>query len=145
LANSAVHNFVYPCNDDRFEEVNVYYHLDRTQRKLQSLGFIGTGGIMNKAVSAHAHHFAGCNAYYHPISQGLHFGDFNDLADCGGAPPLYDAAEDADVVVHEYGHAIHDNQVPGWGFGPYPISEQTGAMGEGFSDFLSASMSILAS
>jgi hypothetical protein len=26
-----------------------------------------------------------------------------------------DDAEDADVILHEYGHAIQDNQVPGFG------------------------------
>src|SRR3712207_7035090 len=26
-----------------------------------------------------------------------------------------DDAEDADIILHELGHAIHDNQVPGWG------------------------------
>ena len=52
----------------------------------------------------------------------LHFGD-------GGV----DDAEDADVVVHEYGHSIQDNQVPGWG--PGGNTEQR-AMGEGFGDFL---------
>ncbi len=42
-----------------------------------------------------------------------------------------DDAEDAEVILHEYGHAIHDAQVPGWG-----DEHQGGAMGEGWGDFL---------
>ena len=41
----------------------------------------------------------------------LHFGD-------GGV----DDAEDADIVLHEYGHSIQDNQVPGYGPGSTPSS-----------------------
>ena len=54
----------------------------------------------------------------------LHMGD-------GGV----DDAEDADVIVHELGHAIQDAQVPG--FGPGTKTEQA-AIGEGFGDFLAA-------
>jgi hypothetical protein len=42
-----------------------------------------------------------------------------------------DDGEDAEVILHEYGHAIHDAQVPGWG-----STAEGGAMGEGFGDFL---------
>jgi hypothetical protein len=73
----------------------------------------------------------------------VHFGDFDDPNQCFGPsppPPLTDAAEDADVTIHEYGHAIHGNQIPGWSFGPYPLSEEAGAMGEGFGDFLAGVM-----
>ncbi|MCI0563972.1 MAG: M36 family metallopeptidase, partial [Nitrososphaera sp.] len=45
-----------------------------------------------------------------------------------------DDAEDADIILHEYGHAIQDAQVPG--FGP---SGEARAMGEGFGDYLAAS------
>ena len=41
-----------------------------------------------------------------------------------------DNAEDADVIVHEYGHAIQDGIVPGFGSTP-----EAAAMGEGFSDY----------
>ena len=45
-----------------------------------------------------------------------------------------DDAEDADIILHEYGHAIQDDQVPGFG-----ASAQAGAMGEGFGDYLAGS------
>jgi hypothetical protein len=123
-------DFVYTCEDDRFEEVMVYYHLDATQRKLQSLGFFGQSAILAKPIPAHAHYFNDCNAFYDPVDRGLHFGD-GDICTY-----LSDAAEDADVIVHEYGHAIQDDQIPAWGFGSAAATEEAWAMGEGFSDFL---------
>jgi hypothetical protein len=96
--------------------------------------------VLNRPISAHAHYFAGCNAFFSPINRGIHFGDFNDPGGCGGTALFHDGAEDADVIIHEYGHAIHDDQVPGWGFGPYPLAEEAGAMGEGFGDFLAGVM-----
>ncbi len=35
----------------------VYYHVDTTQRKLQSLGFTGTSAILDEPVPAHAHYY----------------------------------------------------------------------------------------
>ena len=45
-----------------------------------------------------------------------------------------DDAEDAEIILHEYGHAIQDDQVPGWG-----QHEEGSAMGEGFGDYNAAS------
>ena len=42
-----------------------------------------------------------------------------------------DDAEDAEVIVHEYGHAVHDAQVPGFG-----SSLDAGSIGEAFGDYL---------
>ena len=134
LASEASLNFVYGCNDDRFEEAMVYYHLDTTQRKIQSLGFSGTAGIVDRPIPAHAHYFSDCNAFYDPADRGVHFGD-SDICTYKA-----DAAEDADVIVHEYGHAVQDDQVPAWGFGAAAEAEEAWAMGEGFSDFLAAAM-----
>jgi len=135
-ANEASRNYIYACNDDRFEEVMVYRHLDAVQRKIQALGFAGDRGILDHAIPAHAHYYSGCNAFYDPVDRGLHFGDSN----AGGCSPDTDAAEDGDVIVHEYGHAIQDNQVPAWGFGAPLAVEQAAAMGEGFGDFLAAAV-----
>ena len=62
------------------------------------------------------------NSYYDASTDLLIFGS-------GGV----DDAEDAEIVLHEYGHAVQDAQVPGFGFGG-----DTGAMGEGFGDFQAA-------
>jgi hypothetical protein len=144
LANEPSRNYVYLCNDDRFEETMVYHHLDRTQRKLQALGFTGASGVVQRPVSAHAHYMPDCNAFFDPTNRALHFGDFNGDAffpvGCGGAPPLHDSAEDADWIIHEYGHAVLDDQIPGFSFGPFPAAEQAASIGEGFGDFLAAAM-----
>ena len=126
----------YDCDDDRFEEVMVYYHVDAMQRKMQSLGFTGETGIYESPIPAHAHYFSGCNAFYSPIDRGIHFGDSDD----SGCALNTDVAEDADVIIHEYAHAIQDNQVPAWGFGTASQTEQASAMGEGFGDFLAGAI-----
>ena len=108
--------FQFQRNPDSFEDVNVYFHLDQNQRYIQGLGFTN---INNRIQEADTHGLSGAdNSHYIPSSKRLAFGD-------GGV----DDAEDADVVVHEYGHSIQDNIVPGWGGG------QEGAMGEGFGDY----------
>ena len=47
-----------------------------------------------------------------------------------------DDGEDAEVIEHEYGHAVQNDQVPGFGSSP-----QGGAMGEGFGDYLASALS----
>lgn len=135
-ADEPSRNYTYSCTDDRFEEVMVYYHVDTVQRKIQSLGYSGQSGIIERPIPAHAHYFDSCNAFYDPASRGIHFGD----GDSGSCTMKADAAEDADVIVHEYGHAIQDDQVPAWGFGSADQAEQAWAMGEGFSDFLTGAV-----
>ncbi|RME52661.1 MAG: hypothetical protein D6795_06475, partial [Deltaproteobacteria bacterium] len=112
--------FNFTRSDDRFEEVVVYHAVDQAQRYIQ--GILGFTDVNNRSIPAHAHYFSDQNAFYSRDDKGLHFGD-------GGV----DAGEDADVVLHEYGHAIQEDQVPGWG--PSWNTEQR-AMGEGFGDFL---------
>jgi hypothetical protein len=63
------------------------------------------------------------NSFYSPGTSTLSFGT-------GGV----DDAEDAEIILHEYGHAIQDAQVPGWG-----EVEEAMAMGEGFGDYFAAS------
>jgi hypothetical protein len=66
-----------------------------------------------------------------PVGAGyIEFGD-------GGV----DDAEDADIILHEYGHALHDNSAPGVYFGDADngYGNETAAMGEGFGDYWAAS------
>ena len=117
-----VHN--YPRSDDRFEEVVVYYHVDASQRYIQSLGFTN---VNNRSTPAHAHfgfaYQGGPNAFYSPANGGLHFFDI-----------FVDIAEDGEVVVHEYGHAVLDNVIPTlW-------SDESGGLHEGFADYLAGTL-----
>jgi hypothetical protein len=112
---------------DRFEALMTYFHIDRAQRYIQRLGF-GTGGargIVKRSQVAVADAFRADNSFYSPVTRRIKFGS-------GGV----DDAEDADVIVHEYGHAIQDAQVRGFGNG-----SQAGAIGEGFGDYWAAAMS----
>ena len=47
-----------------------------------------------------------------------------------------DDAEDAEVILHEYGHAIQDSQSR-----RLRRSEEAGAIGEGFGDYWAATVS----
>ena len=48
--------------------------------------------------------FKADNSFYSPATRKIKYGS-------GGV----DDAEDADVILHEYGHSIQDDQVPGFG------------------------------
>src|SRR5262249_35751151 len=57
------------------------------------------------------------------------------FSDSGPCRP--DRGEDGHAITHEYGHAIQNDQVPGWGVtNPITNRQETGAMGEGFGDTL---------
>jgi len=115
--------FVFTRTESGFEDVLVYYFVDMTQRYIQSLGF---DNVNNESQTSDPHGADGAdNSYYFPGSDAIAWGE-------GGV----DDAEDADVILHEYGHAIQHDQVPGWGGG------DEGAMGEGFGDYWAGSHSL---
>lgn len=107
-----------------FEALMAYYHLTETQKHIQSLGFTNA---LNRQLQVNADWFDEDNSFYDPAMAQIFYGT-------GGV----DDAEDADVIVHEYGHAVQDAQVPGFG-----ASDDGGAMGEGFGDYLAGAMSSL--
>jgi Zn-dependent metalloprotease len=114
--------FNYTRDNVRFEQVMAYYHIDRTQRYIQSLGF---SNVNNRQQKVKISTFSYDNSYYNPSNGAISLGR-------GGV----DDGEDADVIVHEYGHSVQDNQVPGFG-----SSLESGSMGEGFGDYLAFTMS----
>ena len=126
-ANEPTRIYNYDRNDPRFEQVVVYYAVDQMQAYFHSLGFDDdagptANGIRDFPTMAHAHWFTADNSFYSTGNDAIHFGD-------GGV----DDAEDADIIAHEYGHAVQHDQNPNWGGG------EMGAMGEGFGDYLAAS------
>jgi Zn-dependent metalloprotease len=124
-ARSATNEFRYTRYDDRFEEVMAYYHIDSVQRYIQSLGFTGNKGILDRPIKVNAHGTQDDNSYYDPSPgrKDLTFGD-------GGV----DDAEDAEIILHEYGHAVQDAIISGFG-----QAHEGGAMGEGFGDYWAGS------
>ncbi len=112
-------DFLYEPDDPRFKEVMVYYHIDATQRYLQSLGYSDRNdppnGIRDRVTYASPHWFAQDQSFYSVSDDALHFGD-------GG----WADALDPDIIVHEYGHALLHDLAPAWGGG------EMEAIGEGF-------------
>jgi hypothetical protein len=120
---------------DAFEGLMAYYHIDRTQHYIQGLGFTkaNDAAIDDRRQIAIADHrmppvLGQDNSFYSPLDHKLRYGD-------GGV----DDAEDGDVIVHEYGHALEDSQDPGFGCRTGAFCE-AGALAEGFGDYVSAMM-----
>jgi hypothetical protein len=120
--------FVYTRNQDQFEQTMAYYWITQAQHYLQSLGFGSTFPAVNqRQVSVRIDQFGGDNSFFRDTKTDITYGK-------GGV----DDAEDAEVIVHEYGHSVQDAQIPG--FGPKG-AEEAGAIGEGFSDYLAEEVS----
>jgi subtilisin-like proprotein convertase family protein len=121
-------SLVFDREQDAFEDVHAYFHIDRSQRYVQSLGYTGSRAIAPYAIDVDAHATSGTdNSFFLPsltsIGRGtLFFGE-------GGT----DDAEDADLLIHEYGHALLEWIAPGT-FGGANTSEAR-ALGEGFGDY----------
>ena len=118
---------LFDRSQPQFEEVNAYFHIDRVQRYLQSLGYTGARRLVAYAIPIDPHAAEGADSSYYiqgatPGEGTLYFGD-------GGT----DDAEDSDLMVHEFGHAIEDWIAPG-AFGGGNASESR-ALGEGFGDY----------
>ena len=119
-ARSNSRKFLFKRTQPAFKEVMVYFHIDRTQRYIQSLGF---DNVNRRSIRVNIAGLKDDNSFYSPVTKSLAFGT-------GGV----DDAEDAEIILHEYGHSVQDAQVPGFG-----ASDEAGAMGEGFGDYLAAS------
>ena len=121
-------------DDDAFEEVMIYHHIDSAQRFIQSLGF---DNIYNRRIVAYANAqppgipYTEVQAFFAPNFDVPGTGEM--AFGSGGV----DLAEDAEVIIHEYGHATQLNQVPF--FVANFESLETFAIGEGWSDFFAAS------
>jgi hypothetical protein len=127
---SNANDFNYPSNNDGFEAVMVYYHVDTLQRYIQNT--LGITTANNRQTEADAHDGIGGGGFYSPGDKGLHFGD--------SGPCRPDRAEDADCIYHEYNHAIIDNVKPGYGpwgvVNPTTGRRESRAIGEGCGDIL---------
>ena len=112
--------FDYDRSHPGFEAVMVYYHATQALLRLESLGFFLP---RLRSLRLDPHGFQGKdNSHYSPSGNWISFGT-------GGV----DDAEDADVIWHEYAHAIHYTIVQSWGGG------ECAALGEGYGDYWAAS------
>jgi hypothetical protein len=120
LAQSPTNVFRYTRSQDEFEQVMAYYWVTQAQQYIHSLGFGETRRpIDNGPQAVRIDQLGQDNSFAtdHPKDE-LRFGK-------GGV----DDAEDAEVILHEYGHAIHFSQ--NFSF----ASEEAGAISEGFGDY----------
>jgi hypothetical protein len=115
--------------DDRFEALMAYYHVNRAQNYLHHLGFAKetSNGINDRSQTVVADSLSADNSFYSPSTAQIDYGS--------GA---VDDAEDADVILHEYGHAMQDRQAPNFLASPGP---EAGALAEGSGDYWAAAMS----
>jgi Zn-dependent metalloprotease len=129
-AFSPTNTFAYTRNQDEFEQVMAYYWITEAQKYIQSLGFGTTRrAIDNQPQKVRINQYGADNSFEtdHPILE-IRYGK-------GGV----DDAEDAEVILHEYGHAIHSSQ--NFSF----ASEQAGAISEGFADYWAVTVSDIVS
>src|SRR4051812_9087014 len=125
-ATNAGGGFIFTRDQDQFEQIMAYYWITQAQRDIQSLGFGSTLPPVNRRqVAVRINQFGGDNSFFRDTKTDITLGK-------GGV----DDAEDAEVIVHEYGHSVQDAQVPGFG-----TTADSGAIGEGFGDYLAVSVS----
>jgi len=120
-------NFLFSVGDPRFSEVQLYYHMDRAHARFQALGYKGLDRPLEGVVwDAHA---AVIGPYFSPI----YFAGRGGIFFAPMLPSWLDAAWDADLIYHEYTHAIV-NSVVGASQG-----KSFRAVNEGFADYFSSS------
>lgn len=114
-------DFCYTRDDPRFEEANAFYHLNRFRGFIDSLGF---SGLAQYPLKVDVHGMDGLDqSAYSPVLDILSFGDGN-----------VDDAEDAAVMVHEYGHVLAHSALPSGNSGMERRSTE-----EGICDYLAGS------
>jgi hypothetical protein len=116
-------DFRMDSNRKGFEEVSAYYHVDRAMAYVEDLGYTGTRRIFHAPLAINARATREDDSQYNPSDRSLWFGT-GDVDD----------AEDGEVVLHEFGHALQDAICPDFG-----QSQEAAAMGEGFGDYFAAS------
>ncbi len=112
-------------NDRGFDEVEAYWAIDAAQRYIQNS--LGINNAANYQIHVAVHAFADDNSNYSSSGGGTGILNFGD----GGV----DDSQDAEIVWHEYGHAVLDNQAQ------ISFNGESGAIHEGWGDYLAATMS----
>ncbi|WP_433478892.1 M4 family metallopeptidase [Spirillospora sp. CA-142024] len=115
----------YHRDSDQFEQVMGYYWVTTAQRYLQHLGFGSALRPVNqRQIELRINQYGGDNSFFRGDKANITLGK-------GGV----DDAEDAEVIVHEYGHSVQDGQVTGFG-----TNLESGAIGEAFGDYLAVAV-----
>jgi Zn-dependent metalloprotease len=105
-----------------------YYWVTEAQKYIQSLGFGTTLRPVNKeSQDVRINQWGADNSFSWDKKDMMKFGK-------GGV----DDAEDAEVILHELGHAIQDSQQDPFGYG---ASFEARSIGEGFADYWAVTVS----
>ncbi len=120
-------NWTAKRGNNAFNDAMCYFHVDQNQRYIQSLGFTNSSSILAEPIPIDSDGVNGDDNSYYVYGGGVKYIAFGH----GGV----DDDEDADVILHEYGHALTHDIVPSWSGG------DTGAIGEGFGDYWGGSYS----
>ena len=124
-AYSPTSTFLYDRHADEFEQVMAYYWITEAQKYIQSLGFGTTRRPVNmQPQKLRINQWGVDNSFATDKQDEIRLGK-------GGV----DDAEDGEVILHEYGHAIHFAQ--GFQFS----TEEAGAISEGFGDYWAVTVS----
>ena len=124
-AYSPSNTFSFNRHDDEFEQTMAYYWVTEAQKYIQSLGFGSVLRPINmqpQLLRINQLGYDNSFATTQPRTE-LRFGK-------GGV----DDAEDAEVILHEYGHAIHFSQ-------NFDFDGDGGAISEGFGDYWAVTVS----
>ncbi|MCH8277075.1 MAG: hypothetical protein IIA50_06020, partial [Bacteroidetes bacterium] len=112
--------FRFTRNLSGFEAVNAYYHLDKSQRYVQSLGITD---LLNRPFSVNPQGTNRDDSFFFPDRNLVIFGT-------GGV----DDAEDASVLWHEYAHGLMEDGAPG-----LLSTLEGGSLHEGWADYWASS------
>ncbi len=121
-AESSPDGFRYTRSESGFEAVMAYYHIDKSQRHVQALGFFDR---QNNALPVNPRKSTEDNSFFLPGANKIELGT-------GGV----DDAEDSFVIWHEYGHALLEAGAPDLLGTP-----EGQALHEGWADYWAASYS----
>lgn len=123
LARLTTNNYCFTRDSAYFEEVNVFYHLNLFRSFIDSIGF---SNLANYQLKVDAHGMDGLDqSAYSPGLDILSYGIGN-----------VDDGEDANVIVHEYGHVLTHSALP---FGNSGMERKS--VEEGICDYLAGSYS----
>lgn len=117
--------FNYTRSEDGFEDVSAYYHINVFQNYLHSIGFTDLVQYQMD-VDTHGNGSAD-NSFFSPLTSPPQL-----ILGIGGV----DDAEDADVIIHEYSHAVSYSIAPGTNSGT-----ARNAMDEALGDYFASSYS----
>jgi hypothetical protein len=112
----------YDRNNDNFEFINVFYHINEMGEYVNNLGY----DVLTELLEVDVHALGGAdNSAYGPGDHTLQFGE-------GGI----DDAEDGEVVIHEFTHSLSELASPN-----NTVGTQRRAMEEGSCDYLAKAYS----